>query len=292
MIKTILVPASGTEADQASFAAGLAVARRFDAHLEILHVRVDPAETAVTMAAEGAAATLVSGFIERLQAEADQCERQAKTRFDELCRAEHLAVSDAPPGPAAPSAEWRREIGSEPRWVAAYGRAADLLVLGRVGDGEGFALDTIEMALIDSGCPLLIPGAMPDAPPMAALPETAMIAWKPTREAARAVHAAMPLLALAKRIEIVTIAEDEATADDSLAARVVTNLRWHGFAVSARQIAPGAEGPADTLLAAAESEKALLVMGGYGHGRLREWIFGGFTQRSLSHASVPILMAH
>lgn len=292
MIKTILVPASGTEADEASFVTGLAVARRFDAHLEILHVRIDPAEAAVTMAAEGAAATLVSGLIERLEAEADQRERSAKTRFDEFCRAGHLAVADAPSGSPAPSAEWLRETGSEAGWVTAYGRAADLLVIGRPGDGDGFALDTIETALTQSGRPLLIPGVMPDAPPIAALPETALIAWKPTREAARAVHAAMPLLALAKRIDILTIAEDDQTARDDTAARLAANLRWHGFAASARQIAPGSGGAAETLLAAAESERALLVMGGYGHGRLREWIFGGFTQRALSHAAVPILIVH
>lgn len=296
MFKTILVPASGGEADRASLAAGLAIARRFDAHLEILHVRIDAAEAATAMAAEGATATLVSGLIERLEAEAEAREQRATALFDEFCRSEHLAISTMPSEPSAPSAEWLRETGSEPYHVTAYGRVADLIVLGRPYDGESFALDTIERALTDSGRPLLIPavpaGAKARPAPMRSLPETAMIAWKPTREAARAVHAAMPLLALSKRIEIVTVAEDDETARDGIAARLLANLCWHGLPVSARQLRPGTEGAAAALLAAAESERALLVMGGYGHSRLREWIFGGFTERALAGAGVPILMAH
>lgn len=296
MFKTILVPASGSDADSASFAAGLAVARRFDAHLEILHVRVDAAEAATAMAAEGATATLVSGLIERLEGEAEARERRAKALFDRFCRAERLAVADAPPGPSAPSAEWLRETGSEPHYVTAHGQVADLIVLGRPGNGEGFTLDTLETALVDSGRPLLIPAAAADRgakpAPMRVLPETVMIAWKPTREAARAVQAAMPLLALAKRIEIVTVAEDDETGRGGVAARLLANLRWHGFPVSARKLKPGGEGAAATLLAAAANEAALLVMGGYGHSRLREWIFGGFTESALARAGVPILMAH
>lgn len=289
MIKTILAPAIGTDADPATFAAALAVARPCLAHLEMLHVRMNAAEVAVTMSAEGATATLVSGLIERLEAESDQRERKAKAAFDDFCRREGLALARTPPdNPSAPTAEWLTRTGSEPYWVANYGRAADLLVLGRNVEGDGFALDTIETALIDSGRPLLIPGTAP----LTALPETVAIAWKPTREAARAVHAAMPILALAKRITILTVAEDESTSDKAVAARLLGNLRWHGFAVSARQVPPGDEGPAGTLLAAAEAEKALLLMGGYGHGRLREWIFGGFTRHALETASLPILIAH
>jgi len=55
---------------------------------------------------------------------------------------------------------------------------------------------------------------------------------------------------------------------------------------------PGAQGGAETLLAAAREQAALLVMGGYGHSRLREWIFGGFTERILRAAEIPVLIAH
>jgi nucleotide-binding universal stress UspA family protein len=72
----------------------------------------------------------------------------------------------------------------------------------------------------------------------------------------------------------------------------MTCLRWHGFPVAVRRLEPIEDNPTETLLAAALEEAALLVMGGYGHSRLREWIFGGFTQRVLREAEVPVFIAH
>jgi nucleotide-binding universal stress UspA family protein len=126
---------------------------------------------------------------------------------------------------------------------------------------------------------------------MTAIPETVAIAWKPTREAAHAVTAAMPLLAAAKEIVILTVAEDEAVASAE-DGPLVAGLGWHGFRVSAHRLSPNQAGAADTLLAAARERNALLVMGGYGHSRLRQWIFGGFTRRVLEGAEVPVLIAH
>jgi nucleotide-binding universal stress UspA family protein len=169
-----------------------------------------------------------------------------------------------------------------------HARTADLLVIGRPDDDRGAPSDTVEAALINSGRPLLIP---PSAP-MPALPDTVVIAWKSTPEAARAVTAAMPFLAIEKQIVIVTVIEDETTIDEQGAARLMGNLRWDGFSASVRHLEPAAPGAAETMLAAAREQGALLVMGGYGHSRLREWIFGGFTQRILREADIPVLMAH
>ena len=146
----------------------------------------------------------------------------------------------------------------------------------------------LEAALINSGRPLLIPPLVP----ISALPDTVVIAWKATPEAARAVTAAMPFLSLAKQIVIMTVAEDETTIEEEGAVRLMANLRWDGFTASVCCLQPGAQGAAETLLAAAREQAALLVMGGYGHSRLREWIFGGFAQRILRAAEIPVLIAH
>jgi nucleotide-binding universal stress UspA family protein len=248
---------------------------------------VDAATTAVAMAADGGGATMVGSLVTRIEEEAAEREERAKQMFQSFCTREQLALGDTPPGPPRPSGQWLRQIGEEAYWVAEYGRAADLLVIGRPTTGEGVSLDTIERALVDSGRPVLIP---PTAP-LAAVPETVVIAWKATPEAARAVTAAMPLLSLAKQILIVTVAEEEGAPDDA-AARLTTGLRWHGLQASARRLQPNARSAADTLLAAAGEHAALVVMGGYGHSRLREWVFGGFTQRVLQGAEVPVLMVH
>jgi nucleotide-binding universal stress UspA family protein len=72
----------------------------------------------------------------------------------------------------------------------------------------------------------------------------------------------------------------------------MTALGWHGLNVSTRHLRPDRLGAADTLLAAATEEGALVVMGAYGHSRLREWVFGGFTEHVLRRAAVPVLMMH
>ena len=287
MIKTILVPATGSDRDGAVFASALAVARPFAAHLEFLHVRPDAAATAVAMASDGGGATMVGGLIDRLEEEASQREEKAKQLFDGFCQREGLALHDAPSGPPGPSAQWLREIGAESYWVAEYGRAADLLVIGRPGEDEGVSLDTIEGALIDSGRPLLIPPAAS----LIALSETVAIAWKATPQAARALTAASPFLSMAKQIVVLTVAEDRRAPEEE-ADRLIAGLRWRGIPVSVRHLRAEAHSAPETLLSAAAEHAALLVMGGYGHSRLREWIFGGFTRHVLQGAAVPILMAH
>jgi nucleotide-binding universal stress UspA family protein len=288
MIKTILLPATGNDTDIAVFGSALAVARPFGAHLDFLHVRIDAATAAAMIASEASSPKLVTDLINRMEEEAEQREQEAKQQFESFCQHEGLALAEIPPGPSAPSAEWLRKIGSEPYWLVEYGRAADLLVVGRPGDDHRATSDSLEAALLKSGRPLLIP---PSAA-MAALPSTVVIAWKATPEAARAVTAAMPFLSIAKQIVIMTVAEDETALEEEGATRLMTNLRWHGFSVSVRRPEPGAQGAAETLLAAAREQAALLVMGGYGHSRLREWIFGGFTQRILRAAEIPVLIAH
>ena len=287
MFKTILVPATGSDTDDAVFASALTVGRAFDAHLELLHVHVDAAAMAAAMSADGSGAAIIGGLVERIEQEAGQREEKAKALFQRFCEREGLTIAETPTGQPGPSAQWLREVGDEAYWVAEHGRSADLLLIGRSGDDQGVSIDTIESALLRTGRPVLI---LP-ATPLAALPETVVIAWKAAPEAARAVTASMPLLSKAKRILIVTVAEEQGLSDEE-GTRLATNLGRHGLQVSARHLQPNARGAAETLLAAADERSALVVMGAYGHNRLREWVFGGFTRRVLRGAQVPVLMMH
>jgi len=287
MIKTILVPATGNQTDDAVFTSALAAARAFNAHLGFLHVRVDAAAMVAAMAADGSGAAMVGGLIERIDEEATQREDTAKQLFQRFCEREQLLIEDAPAGRQNPTAQWLRQIGDEAYWVREYGRAADLLVIGRPADNEGVSIDTIEAALVGTGRPVLI---VPAAP-LVSLPETIVVAWKPAPEAARAVTAAMPLLSKANRVLIVSVAEEQGLSDEE-GARLMTSLSWHGLNASTRHLRPDRLGAADTLLADAVEEKALVVMGAYGHSRLREWVCGGLTERVERGAVVPVLMIH
>jgi nucleotide-binding universal stress UspA family protein len=287
MIKTILVPATGNQTDAACCAAALAVARAFAAHIDALHVRIDPVEVAVAMSADGAGGTLLEGIIDGLTRDADQGEAKARSRFDEFCMREELPIVAAPAGMSAkPSAQWHVETGQETRWMASYGMTADLVVASRGIPGDNaVARSNLEALLLETGRPLLIPAA---APPR--LAERIAVAWKPTPQAARAVAYAMPFMARAKEVAVLTVEEEEGRQDG--AERLVGYLAWHGVKAVAERIAPGPHGPAEALLAAASARAELLVMGGYGHTRLREWVFGGFTQRVLADAPLPVLLAH
>jgi nucleotide-binding universal stress UspA family protein len=287
MIKTILVPATGSQTDDAVFTSALAVATAFNAHLDLLHVRVDAPAMVAAMATDGSGAAMVSGLIERIDEEATRREDAARQLFQRFCERERLAIEDTPAGQQSPTAQWLRQTGDEAYWVREYGRAADLLVFGHPADDQGVSIDTIEAALVGTGRPVLIVPANP----LASLPETIVIAWKAAPEAARAVTAAMPLLSKAKRVVIVTVAEEEGLSDEE-GARLMSALAWHGLNASTRHLRPERLGAADTLLAAATEENALVVMGAYGHSRLREWIFGGFTEHVLRGAAVPVLMMH
>src|SRR4029077_14473595 len=179
MIKRILVATTGSDSDAATFAAALAIARPFAAHLEMLHVRLDPVSVAVAMTTDAGGGALAAGLIDQLEQDSRERERKAQEIFTRFCAGAGLAVTGAPTPKRkkAPSAEWHVETGEEPRWMATYGLAADLIIAPRAtGDEAGGARAPLEAVLFDSGRPILIPAAT-------ALPaafERIAIAWKPT----------------------------------------------------------------------------------------------------------------
>jgi nucleotide-binding universal stress UspA family protein len=288
MIKTILVPATGNDADLVSFRMALQVARQFTAHIDLLHVRLDPVEIAVAMAAEPNGGVLIEGVIEQLEQDAETREAKSKRVFDEFCAAEQLTLMDAPTPDASPaaSAQWHVETGDEARWMTRCGLAADLIIAGRDQNGGVTARSVIEAVLLETGRPLLIPGGSAAAKLIGG---TVAIGWKPTPQAARAVAAAMPFLAHAKNVIVMTVEEGDGYVD---ADRLVRSLAWQGIQASAERLAPDRRDAAEVLLSTAAEKASLLVMGGYGHSRVREWVFGGFTQRVLAQAPLPVLMAH
>ncbi len=286
MIRSILVPATGDEADLATFAAALGVAREFSAHIEFLHVHLNAVETAVAMTSDPSGGMLLGGLIEQLEQDAREREAKARRMFDEFCARESLAISETPADqPSGPTAQWHVETGDEARSITQYGIAADLIVARRGTEDEVTARSVLEAALLNTGRPLLIPSAVMPTASFAAV----AIAWKATPQAARAVAGAMPFIARAKEVIVMAVEEGQGTDD---ADRLVRNLAWHGCHASAERLTANGRDGAEVLLDAAKGRAGLLVMGGYGHSRLREWVFGGFTQRVLADAPLPVLMAH
>jgi hypothetical protein len=161
MIKTILVPATGSETDVATCSAALQVACLYAGHLDVLHVRLDTVEVAVGMTADaGGGGALSPGVIEQLEQEVGEREAKAQRLFAEFCARESLAIVTAPSdGTTKPSAQWHVETGQEPRWMTAYGMTADLIVASRSTQDDAAARSILEAVLLETGRPLLIPSA-------------------------------------------------------------------------------------------------------------------------------------
>ena len=289
MPKIVLLPVDGSLACQHVFVTALAMGRAFDAHFVALHVRPDVARDVASLAAsDGGMTSGLDTMISRMEADAGMREKAALEAWGVFRAANAIAIAEQP-GAGGMTSEWVSETGVEADWIAEYGRAADLIVVGRGGESWGPDYTLMEAALMDTGKPVAIAPAGADAPP----PHGGHvgIAWKDTREAAGAVRAAMPYIRAARHVTIFTVAEDG--SGDKSHLRLARMLRWHNPNVSVQFLPEHTRPPAEVLVdAATQAGCGLLAMGAYGHARLREAVFGGFTRAVLESAPLTVMMAH
>ncbi len=287
-IKVILSPLYGVPADEAALAAALAAAERFAAHIDVIHVRPDP-RTMIPYIGEGMSGALIEEMIVSAERQAEDRASGVRKTFDKWREKAKIALADSPGGDG-PSCAWTEAVGRPDTTIARRGRLADLIVLCRP-DGENIVTSVtegLEAALLDSGRPLLVAPASAGM----AIGTHAVIAWNGGAEASRAVAAALPFLADAKTVTVLTVG-DAAPAEagpDTLAGY----LAWHGIDTRIRKVdQKSGQSVGAALLDGAEAENAdLLVMGAYTHSRLRELVFGGVTREVLAAAGLPVLMAH
>jgi len=178
--------------------------------------------------------------------------------------------------------------------LAVHGRTADMVIVGQEEPDDTLAIREllIESALFESGrATLVVPyiGGPEDAKL-----EHIMVGWDGRREASRAANEALSLLAEAKDVEVVIVGDDAPSAHGGEpGADLALHLARHGLDVNVKRIGSAGIDIANALLShAADAETDLMVMGGYGHSRFREFIFGGTTNSILSSMTVPVLMAH
>jgi nucleotide-binding universal stress UspA family protein len=229
------------------------------------------------------AALLPSDFVDVRQRQMGEAQDKAEQRFRSSASSAGLA-----------RVEWRAPAGPPVAAAVEHGRCADLFVLGQrnVDDATSFADELIFTTLLGAGRPVLI---VPHIGARAMPGQNVLIAWDCGREAARAVADALPLLVRAKQVGVVTYTTgEEASADGALStARLRDWLQDHGIAARVDAYEPAAGAIGESLLSlAADRDSDLIVMGGYGHTRLREFVLGGVTQTLLASMTVPVLMSH
>ncbi|SFQ59826.1 Nucleotide-binding universal stress protein, UspA family [Variovorax sp. OK605] len=186
---------------------------------------------------------------------------------------------------------WMEPMADAPWSFARQGLYADLMIMGQRDRDDPYDAelpgDFLTSVLVESGRPALV---LPYAGQFGQIGRTVLVAWKETRESARAVTASLPWLRAAARVHLVSYGEGAQPALEGLR----DYLRAHGSPEPTLHADDRQEGDvAGRLLSlACDLGADLMVMGCYGHSRAREWVLGGATQSMLASMTLPVLMSH
>ncbi len=275
-IKSVLVHIDGAERCRFRLATAMRIAQDFDAQLVGIYLVPD------TELSPSVAALLPNDIVDARVRAIGEEQHHAEAAFRKAVAAEGLA-----------RVEWRAPAGNPLEAAVAHGRCADLFVLGqREGPGAAFDEELVSEVMLASGRPLLV------VPYIGARPsycDNVLIAWDGGREAARAVADALPLLKRAQQIHVIAVKGNghEHAGEHPGGDRLAAWLLQHGITAEIGTYdVPGISIGEWMLSRAADLGSDLIVMGGYGHTRMRELILGGVTRTILRAMTVPVLFSH
>jgi nucleotide-binding universal stress UspA family protein len=275
MLKDVVVNLSGRAA--LDFAADYAtsIAATFGAHVTGIAFLYEP------VIPDGTLGGVPVDLIELQREENSKIARDAISRFE-------AGVKKA--GVASETRQLDATFGGAATLFAQVARRFDISVVAQAQREQGATDELIiEGALFESGRPVII---VPYIQKSGLTLERVLACWDGGRTAARAIADAMPFLERAKAVDLVIVAEERKN-DEITGVRMSEHLTRHGVAVSVKRIAKGDLAVQDVILSyAADSGADFMVMGGYGHSRLREFILGGVTRGILNSMTVPVLMSH
>ncbi|MGE5203604.1 MAG: universal stress protein [Acidobacteriota bacterium] len=272
-LKDILVHVDPSRHCKTRLEAAAGLAKRSKAHLTGLYVAPELGISPFL------ADQFPADLLNEVTAKATQQEETARALFESCARA------------AGIESEWMEESGDPVERVAAHARHFDLTVLGQSDPEEvrnAAPSNLPEHVALHGGRPVLI---VPFAGNFASFGERVMVAWNGSPQSARAVNDALPILAQAKSVRILSIDTRHGAVDDG--ADLALHLKRHGIAAETSRIVAEGIDVGDLLLARLTDEAVdLLVMGAFGHSRLQEWLLGGVSRELFRHMTVPVLMSH
>ncbi len=275
---TVSTVITDLETDRAALDAAVKVAHRDNGHLEVLCLGIDPTQPGAYYAGANAI-TLQSSF-----AEAESDAHEIEQGIKELLEYKEVhwsarAVSAQLPGLA--------------QFLAHQTRFTDIAVLTRpYGEGRGHEKAAIvESALFDAKIPVVI---IPDGTGFPDDVKRVVVAWDESHEALTAVRAAMPILKSAEVVNITLVDPPSHAPDRSDPGGALSlMLSRHGIQAEVSVLAKTMPRISDVIARHVKDQNAdMLVMGAYGHSRIRESILGGATRNTLQMTEVPVLMAH
>ena len=277
MIKDIVANLSLRDSPDVAMDFAVSVAAAFNAHVAGIAFIYEPI-IPVMIDMYG----IPPDVIESQRVENERAAKAAVARLDEASRSA---------GVAAEAHMLDAAVATAPGVFARLARRFDLSILGQPEPGQP-ALDRliVEAALFDTGRPVLV---VPYIQRAGLKLDRILLCWDGSHSAARAAADALPFLRRSKLVEVVTVASEPAKSDEMPGADIAHHLARHGVKVELKRIVTAETDVASTILShAADSSADFLVMGGYGHSRLREFILGGVTREILASMTVPVLMSH
>jgi nucleotide-binding universal stress UspA family protein len=275
MLKDIIVNLGLGERDSAGELA-VSLAEAFDAHVLGLAFAYEPILPGTVMGG------IPTEYIEMQRAEATAKASTVVARFEEQAR--RAGVSHESRIQEATLAGASERFGK-------LARRFDLVVVGQPERDGGAPQEIVEEgALFDSGRPVII---VPFIHRGALKLDRAMVCWDGSRPATRAIADSLPLLRKTTQVEVVIVASEPVKSDEVPGADIGQHLARHGLKVDVKRItSPDIDVAATILSYAADSSADFIVMGGYGHSRLRQFVLGGVTRGMLESMTVPVLMSH
>jgi nucleotide-binding universal stress UspA family protein len=276
MIKDIVANLSVGESRDVAADYAISVAETFGAHLAGVAFAYEPVIPGTIMGG------MPADVIDASRAESERAAKTAATRFDQGA------------GRAGVSFESRVFDATLVGASDLFGRIARRFDVSVVGQAEPDKLAgedlIIEAALFQSGRPVIV---VPYIQRSGLKLDRIMVCWDGGRTAARAIGDAVPFLARAKAIDVIIVATEQGRKDELPGADMGQHLARRGVKVEVKRLVAGDTDVPNLLLShAADSAADLMVMGGYGHSRLREFILGGTTRAILQSMTLPVLMSH
>jgi nucleotide-binding universal stress UspA family protein len=282
MIKDVIVHLDGSSTDEERLQHAEIFASASQAHLTGLLTNPLPDfSTLVPMDGGAAAAEILSGLEEDALRQGDLMQQRLAERFSRLAVPNEIRRLNGTPGQLPGLA------ASEARW-------SDLFIAGQPYQGNGASQwDALfEAVLFEGGRGVLV--VPPGRPPADAI-RRVVVCWRDTRESARAVAEALPIIEKSARTIILLVDPEDTSGRDGSASSsdIAKHLDRHGARIEVSIADSNGRNVSDVILEQATRASAdLIVMGGYGHSRAREWMIGGATRDMLNSSSFPILMAH
>jgi nucleotide-binding universal stress UspA family protein len=281
--KDLLVVVDNSDSCATRLDVAVHVAGRFGAHLTGLFVTPPPSVPALAE----------SEFPARVRAASDYMEAQRRARRGALLAAQELFRSRT--GMAGITTEWREREGDVAEIASLHARYADLVLVGQrepapLAGHPGRALP--ERLLLGVGRPILV---VPYVGVFKTVGDRVLVAWNASREATRAVNDALPILQRASQVTVLAINPRGGVSGDGdvPGADLALHLSRHGVNAEASWIKAEDIDVAVMLLSrACDLQADLIVMGGYGHSRVREIVLGGATREILRTMTVPTLLSH